>query len=261
MRKLIIRKKMDVVITKKILDNIYINNFDSEIFKSVDPCGSVYKLMEHTNNQLDIELGALFVSMISWGNRKAIRKTAEYMLCDEMKWSPASFIIEGKFENSYKNAKNNCVYRTLNVETFKKVCRRIQKGLDGYNTMEKCFEGKTTKESISTICSWLSDAKIGTMDKSACKRICMFMRWMTRAVAPDFGLWATRSPRDLYAIMDVHVCNLTRSILTNKRPTWKACEELTNIFKSWDSDDPLKYDIALMVLADNINKINNSQHN
>lgn len=261
MRKLIIRKKMDVVITKEILDNIYINNFDSEIFKSVDPCGIVYKLMEHTNNQLDIELGALFVSMISWGNRKAIRKTAEYMLCDEMKWSPAAFIIEGKFENSYKNAKNNCVYRTLNVETFKKVCRRIQKGLDGYNTMEKCFEGKTTKESISTICSWLSDAKIGTMDKSACKRICMFMRWMTRAVAPDFGLWATRSPRDLYAIMDVHVCDLTRSILTNKRPTWKACEELTNIFKSWDSDDPLKYDIALMVLADNINKINNSQHN
>lgn len=251
---------MDVVITKEILDNIYINNFDSEIFKSVDPCGIVYKLMEHTNNQLDIELGALFVSMISWGNRKAIRKTAEYMLCDEMKWSPAAFIIEGKFENSYKNAKNNCVYRTLNVETFKKVCRRIQKGLDGYNTMEKCFEGKTTKDSISTICSWLSDAKIGTMDKSACKRICMFMRWMTRAVAPDFGLWATRSPRDLYAIMDVHVCDLTRSILTNKRPTWKACEELTNIFKSWDSDDPLKYDIALMVLADNINKINNSQH-
>ena len=203
---------MDVVITKKILDNIYINNFDSEIFKSVDPCGIVYKLMEHTNNQLDIELGALFVSMISWGNRKAIRKTAEYMLCDEMKWSPAAFIIEGKFENSYKNAKNNCVYRTLNVETFKKVCRRIQKGLDGYNTMEKCFEGKTTKESISTICSWLSDAKIGTMDKSACKRICMFMRWMTRAVEPDFGLWATRSPRDLDAIMDVHVCDLTRSI-------------------------------------------------
>lgn len=252
---------MDIVINKKILDSIYINDFDSETFKAIDPCGIVYKLMEHTSNQLDIELGALFVSMISWGNRKAIRKAAEYMLCDEMKWSPSSFIIEGKFENSYKNAKNNCVYRTLNVETFKSVCRKIRKGLDGYSTMEKCLAGKTAKESISIICSWLSDAKIGTMEKSACKRICMFIRWMTRTTAPDFGIWSTRNQQDLYAVMDVHVCDLTRSILTNKRPTWKACEELTNIFKSWDSDDPLKYDIALMVLADKINKTNNKQLN
>ena len=248
---------MDVAINKEILDNIYINDFDSEAFKSVDPRGIVHKLKERTSKQLDIELGALFVSMISWGNRKAIRKAAEHMLFDEMEWSPSSFIIEGKFEDSYKNAKNNCVYRTLNVETFKSVCRKIRKGLNGHSTMEKCLEGKTAKESISIICSWLSDAKIGTMEKSACKRICMFMRWMTRTTAPDFGIWRTRSPQDLYAIMDVHVCDLTRSILTNKRPTWKACEELTNIFKIWDADDPLKYDIALMVFADKINKTNN----
>ena len=89
----------------------------------------------------------------------------------------------------------------------------------------------------------------------------MFIRWMTRTTVPDFGIWSTRNQQDLYAVMDVHVCDLTRSILTNKRPTWKACEELTNIFKSWDSDDPLKYDIALMVLADKINKTNNKQLN
>ena len=249
---------MDVAINKEILDNIYINDFDSETFKSVDPCGIVHKLKVRTSNQLDIELGALFVSMISWGNRKAIRTAAEHMLFDEMEWSPSSFITEGKFEDSYKNAKNNCVYRTLNVETFKSVCRKIRKGLDGYNTMEECLKGKTAKESINIICSWLSDAKIGTMGKSACKRICMFMRWMTRTAAPDFGVWSTRSQQDLYAIMDVHVCELTRSILTNKRPTWKACEELTNMFKSWDADDPLKYDIALMVFADKMNKTNNS---
>ena len=50
--------------------------------------------------------------------------------------------------------------------------------------------------------------------------------------------------------MDVHVCHQTKDILKNKQPTWKACEELTNIFKRWDKNDPLKYDIALMTLAD-----------
>jgi hypothetical protein len=73
---------------------------------------------------------------------------------------------------------------------------------------------------------------------------------MTRTQSPDLGIWKSRSSKDLYAVMDVHVMQQTQSILKNKRPTWKACEELTSIFKSWDAEDPLKYDIALMTLAD-----------
>ena len=76
------------------------------------------------------------------------------------------------------------------------------------------------------------------------------MRWMVRQSAPDFGLWQSRSQADLYAVMDTHVCSLTKDLMTNKRPTWKACEELTELFKRWNASDPLKYDVALMVLAD-----------
>lgn len=246
---------MELKITKQLLDEVYEKNFSVEEFKDVDPCGIVYKLMEHTSNQLDIELGALFVAMISWGNRKAIRKAAENMLCNEMGWSPSSFILEKKYNTSYKNAKNNCVYRTLNVDKFKSVCEKIRSKLQGHVTMEECFKYQTSKDVIATICNWLADARIGTMEKSACKRVCMFIRWMTRKEEPDFNVWKTRNQNDLYAIMDVHVCNFTQSILKNKRPTWKACEELTSIFKNWDSNDPLKYDIALMTLADKRLKI------
>ena len=78
----------------------------------------------------------------------------------------------------------------------------------------------------------------------------MFFRWMIRKNVPDMNIWKSRNQQDLYAIMDVHVCHQTKDILKNKQPTWKACEELTNIFKRWDKNDPLKYDIALMTLAD-----------
>lgn len=240
----------NLLITKERLDFIYANKLDIDSFKAVDPCGIVHLLAEHTDRQLDIELGALFVCMIAWGNRKAIRGAATHMLKDEMKWSPAEFILQERYENSYATAKNECVYRTLNVSIFKEVCRRIRDGLNGFETMEERFSGMSTKEVIATICCWLSPAKIGTMDKSACKRVCMFARWMTRCEEPDFGVWKSRDPGDLYAVMDVHVCQLTRSLLRNKRPTWKACEELTSIFKEWDETDPLKYDIALMTLAD-----------
>ncbi len=258
-------------ITKEQLDKVYAQDFDLETFKSVDPCGVVYKLMKHTDRQLDIELGALFTAMIAWGSRKVICPTAERMLRDEMQWAPADFILSGKFEESYKTAKNNCVYRTLNVDTFKQVCRSIREALMGaviqspshsvilsevegtqLLTLESLFAGKSTKEVVATICEWLAPARVGTMDKSACKRVCMFVRWMTRQGAPDFGIWKSRSESDLYAVMDVHVCRLTQDLITQKRPTWRACEELTHLFKQWDADDPLKYDVALMTLADTL---------
>ncbi len=235
---------------KAILDKAYCR-FDTDNFKRVDPCGTVYQLMEHTDDQLDIELGALLVAMISWGSRKVIVPTALHMLRDEMKWHPADFIMNGKYEDSYQNARNNCVYRTLNVPTFRAVCRNLREALNGYATMEQRLSGLTVKEAIAEICKWLEPAKVGSMDKSACKRVCMFVRWMVRKESPDFGLWKSRSQTDLYAVMDVHVCRQTQCMLKNKRPTWKACEELTSIFRSWDTDDPLKYDIALMTLADN----------
>ena len=238
------------MITKELLDKYYSQTFDTERFKANDPCGAVYQLMEHTDRQLDIEIGALLVAMISWGSRKVICPTAVRMLRDEMSWHPADFILSGKYEDSYKNAKNDCVYRTLNVPTFKQVCRSIHNALRGHETMEELFEGLPTRDVVERLCQWLAPARVGTMDKSACKRVCMFVRWMTRNSEPDLGIWKSRPQHDLYAVMDTHVLQLTQSILRNKRPTWKACEELTEIFKSWDADDPLKYDIALMTMAD-----------
>lgn len=240
------------MITKQILDKYYSQTFNIERFKNIDPCGAVYKLMEHTNHQLDIEIGALLVAMISWGNRKVIVPTALHMLQDEMHWHPADFILSKEYENCYSGAKNNCVYRTLNVDTFKAVCRSLHDAIIGHNTMEELFVGMPTKDVIAIICQWLAPAKIGTMDKSACKRVCMFVRWMTREESPDLNIWKSRSQADLYAVMDTHVQQLTQNLLVNKRPTWKSCEELTNIFKSWDPIDPLKYDIALMTYADNV---------
>lgn len=240
------------MISKQILDKYYSQTFNIERFKNIDPCGAVYKLMEHTNHQLDIEIGALLVAMISWGNRKVIVPTALHMLQDEMHWHPADFILSKEYENCYSGAKNNCVYRTLNVDTFKAVCRSLHDAIIGHNTMEELFVGMPTKDVIAIICQWLAPAKIGTMDKSACKRVCMFVRWMTRKESPDLNIWKSRSQADLYAVMDTHVQQLTQNLLVNKRPTWKSCEELTNIFKSWDPIDPLKYDIALMTYADNV---------
>lgn len=249
-------EKNTTIITKELLEEAYRKHFNREKFLEVDPCGLVYELKEHTCRQLDLELGALFVAMITWGNRKAIRKAALHMLQDEMEWQPARFILEGKYSKSYLSAKNGCVYRTLNREKFIQVCENIRIALANENvgldtlTIEYILRHKDVDGIISTLCQWLAPAKLGKPGVSACKRICMYLRWMVRQDVPDLGLWKSIDQGKLYAIMDVHVCKLTSSILQRKQADWKACQELSGIFRKWSNTDPLFYDIALMTIAD-----------
>ncbi len=249
-----------------MLEKAYCEHFSKEKFLEVDPCGIVYELMEHTQRQLDIELGALFVAMITWGNRKAIRQAARHMLCNEMNWEPGEFIRQGRYRDSYQEAKNGCVYRTLNRDNFILVCENIHKALStaeeecveldcsrqnrGELSLEQLFRDRSIEDIIATLCDWLAPAKLGKPGVSACKRICMYLRWMVRRGEPDLGLWKNMDQTKLYAIMDVHVCQLTASILSRKQANWKSCVELTEIFRSWSEEDPLKYDVALMTMAD-----------
>lgn len=249
---------MEKKITREILEDVLTKHFDKERFLEGDPCGLVYELKRHTQRQLDIELGALFVAMITWGNRKAIKQAARRMLEEEMQWHPASFILEGRYTESYANAKNGCVYRTLNRDNFILVCRNIHEALlamenragDDEMTLERLFSGKEIEDIIATLCQWLSPARLGKPGVSACKRICMYLRWMVRKESPDLGLWKQMDQSRLYAVMDVHVCRFTSSILSRRQADWKACKELTEIFRKWCKDDPLKYDLALMTAAD-----------
>lgn len=258
-----------IEVNRENLETIAALEFDTETFKSVDPCGIVYELAAHTSRQLDIELGGLLTAMISWGNRKCIRKAAHHMLADEMQWSPSTFILEQRYQGSYGNGAmgNCCVYRTLNREAFIAVCDNLHAVLTAEQdrrgrrdiTLEECLEGLPAREAIGRMAEWLAPAKMGVMGRSACKRICMFMRWMVRTAAPDFGLWKSRPASDLYAVLDVHVCTLAAPLMKRKQASWAACEELTSVFRQWDPADPLKYDIALMVLADMQAKENSKQ--
>ena len=236
-------------ITKELLDNYYSHTFDIERFKAGDPCGTVYELMKHTDNQLDIEIGALLVAMISWGSRKVIIPTALHMLRDEMHWHPASFIMNKEYLHAYTSAKNGCVYRTLNVDTFRQVCDSLRQALNGHPTMESLFDDMPTKDVISTICQWLTPARVGTMDKSACKRVCMFLRWMVRSGSPvDLGLWSDFIDRKTLIIpLDTHVVRQSRrlGLLASSCASMCAARRLSASLAEVFPDDPLRGDFAL----------------
>jgi uncharacterized protein (TIGR02757 family) len=80
-----------------------------------------------------------------------------------------------------------------------------------------------------------------------CKRLHLFLRWMVRREAPDFGLWTSVSPGRLLMPIDTHVENMSRAIgLTRRRSrNWKMVEEITARLAKIDPADPVKYDFAL----------------
>jgi uncharacterized protein (TIGR02757 family) len=89
--------------------------------------------------------------------------------------------------------------------------------------------------------------------KSTCKRLNMFLRWMVRKDdnGVDFGIWNRISPADLVCPLDLHVDRVSRKLLliTRKQTDWQTALELTERLKQFDPLDPVKYDFALFGLG------------
>jgi uncharacterized protein (TIGR02757 family) len=89
--------------------------------------------------------------------------------------------------------------------------------------------------------------------KSTCKRLNMFLRWMVRKDhnGVDFGIWNKLSAADLICPCDLHVDRVARKLkLINRKQTdWQTAIELTERLRELDSLDPVKYDFALFGLG------------
>ncbi len=82
----------------------------------------------------------------------------------------------------------------------------------------------------------------------------MFLRWMVRNddKGVDFGIWKKiKSYRIDLARFDVHVARVAKrfNLLHRKQTDWNAAIELTEQLKTFDSNDPVKYDFALFGLG------------
>ncbi|MDB4904846.1 MAG: hypothetical protein JWQ63_4127 [Mucilaginibacter sp.] len=89
--------------------------------------------------------------------------------------------------------------------------------------------------------------------KSTCKRLNMFLRWMVRKDnnGVDFGIWNQIKPSELIVPCDLHVDRVARklNLITRKQTDWQTAVELTEHLREFDPADPVKYDFALFGLG------------
>lgn len=211
----------------------------------------------------DIEISGFLAATIAWGNRKSIIKNANSMM-QLLDHAPHDFIINHK--ESDLERLFPFVHRTFNGHDFIQFIHSLQHIYNTHGGLEAVFKKHATKDSLQPAIHQFKTSFFeiehlqrtqkhisDPLKKSAAKRINMFLRWMIRKdnCGVDFGIWKSISPSLLSCPLDVHSGNVARKlgILTRKQNDAKALAELDAALRSFDKNDPVKYDFALFGLG------------
>ena len=87
---------------------------------------------------------------------------------------------------------------------------------------------------------------------SACKRSCLFLRWMVRRDdGVDCGVWSRVSPSRLVIPLDTHLLRVVRALGWTQRKSagWPMALEATARLRALDPADPIRFDFALSRLG------------
>ena len=86
---------------------------------------------------------------------------------------------------------------------------------------------------------------------SACKRLNLFLRWMIRRDNIDPGGWEGISPSMLIVPLDTHMMQISTilGLVSRKSADMKSAVEITENFRKYDPDDPVRFDFSLTRLG------------
>lgn len=211
----------------------------------------------------DIEIAGFLAATISWGKRVSIIKSAQKMM-KFMGNSPFDFVLNHKEEHLDRMA--GFVHRTFNsidLVYFIQALRQLYLNKHG---LEGVFRKYQTDSSLQAAIHHLKREFFSMphpvrtlkhlpdpMKGSAAKRINMYLRWMVRKdhAGVDFGLWKSISPSKLSCPLDIHTGTVARKLglLKRSQNDARAVRELDAVLRSFDPEDPVKYDFALFGLG------------
>lgn len=205
------------------------------------------------NGEANLETTAFVASALSYGSRKQfIPKIAELVrLADG---NLHEWVRTGAYENEFAMGDRRSFYRLFShgaMRVFFDCLRTVLADcgtISGYLRREKATTGMAALEALCRAFS--ASAPIVPKDTtSACKRLCLFLRWMTRDSSPvDFGIWSSwMDKRTLVMPLDVHVVRqaLRLGIVKSPSASMRNALAITSYMRTVFPDDPLKGDFAL----------------
>lgn len=229
--------------------------YETADFINADPV----QIPHRYDSRVNIEISAFVTAWIAWGNRKQIIKKADFIDRKIFKGEPYHYIVGNTVERGNRpeweqyQGSTDCLYRTFTFGDFHDLCARLYDVYTSAENMEAVIKKahETNGETALATLQSLFGSVNGIPDfetQSACKRLCLFLRWMCRKGSPvDFGLWDVCDPRNLIIPLDTHVHKQALRLGLVKRWTLDLTTaiEITERFAEIFPDDPTKGDFAL----------------
>jgi len=236
-----IKQRLDAEVKKR-------NTVDEVSVEKLDPI-----LVAHRYRDPNI---SLICALFAYGNVKQIVKFLDSL----------DFSLLTKDDEEIKKSLENHYYRFQKSEDIIALFIAIKR-LNKNSSLEEVFKSgygvnKNVVEGIKALIKKLmshyphssqgynfliSKVTLKTKGAGALKRWMMFLRWMVREDNIDMGLWSEIDRADLIMPLDTHTFNVSKRLGLLQRKTYdlQAAIELTETLKTFDENDPLKYDFAL----------------
>jgi len=227
------------------------DKYETASFLDGDPS----QFMHRAKGAANREATAFVASCLSFGSRSQFLPRIQWLLdCaggDMDRW-----IRTGAFERDIPPDAARCFYRFFTFATMNSFLREYRALMSEHGTLggfvrKEC--GGDAVKAVAAICSRFGgcgEYPVVPKDAhSACKRVCMFLRWMVRDGSPvDIGLWAGFiDRRTLVMPLDTHVvqeaCRL--GLLKSRAASMSAARRLTARLAEVFPDDPCRGDFAL----------------
>lgn len=210
--------------------------------------------MHQVNGDANKEVTAFIASCLSYGSRKQFMPKIQQIV-DFADGDVYSWVLSGDYENDIKDDNGTCFYRLYTQHTIRALLDALRQMLQEYGTIGQFVRRNATDglSAVKALTAFFAAHGIETIipknATSACKRVCMFLRWMVRSGSPvDLGLWADSiDRRTLIMPMDTHVLQEGNrlGLISNKTASMSVAVRLTNRLAKVFPDDPLKGDFAL----------------
>lgn len=225
--------------------------YETKDFINDDPVRFVHAYAD----KQDMEIVGFIASWLAYGNRKVIVSTIQALI-NEMNYlssgSPFVFIVERRWEQM-EHLKDAVLYRFYKWGDFYDLCERLYDIYQNYTTMEqavcKQYDEIKNPDWVQSVLNLFPGVKGVPKDtKSACKRVCMFMRWMVRWGSDvDLGIWSFIPTSKLIVPLDTDVARMARQLglITVKGNNMRAAYQLTQQCRLAFPNDPAKADFAL----------------
>lgn len=209
--------------------------YETEAFLEEDPS----RFMHEVEGERDREAMAFMASCLSYGSRKQFFPKIRYML-ERSGGETHRWVAEGAFERDIPDT-GECYYRLYTCHDMNRMLRAYRDMMAEHGTM-KAFVARNASDglgAVEALCGYFSakglSAVIPKNATSACKRVCMFLRWMVRDGSPvDLGLWADIiDKRTLVMPLDTHVVqeSMKLGLLSGRATSMSAALKLTKAMR------------------------------